>query len=240
MNKIIRVVLPAVMAALPIGMLCGTATAAPVAASSAPTVPAVVVASDPGALSTDILPGVRYTSNTQDHSTVIQTGIGTLVTQGGQFQVKDATGSQIAGTAAFATKPKAQEAVETPAAPAPAVHEQPVAPVESTGNVNAQADFDTAFGIFSNEVGVALSVGALGGGVVGGIGGCVLGAVTGGTIFIPTTGPLGIPAMAAGCVVGAGAGITIGAVVGGVAVGVPVGIASGAKMYNTLHAAGDI
>lgn len=106
----------------------------------------------------------------------------------------------------------------------------------STASADPTTDFNNSFGVLANQVGVAATVGSIGGGVAGMVGGCVVGAATG----IILTPPIFLPGAAGGCIAGASVGAGIGAAVGTALVGVPVGIGSAIQMYSTLHAAGDI
>ncbi|MBF6422829.1 hypothetical protein IU436_29955 [Nocardia farcinica] len=215
------------------GVATLTATAAPAAAAPA-TAPAAISAAspiaDPNTVSTEILPGVRYTGNVLDQSVLIQTGLGTLTTVGGQFQVKDVGGNILAGAATLPSQPKAEEAVT--------VTEQAVAttpnaePVGQAQNIYSQEEFNSALGLAATQFGLATGIGGLAGGLIGAAGGCVVGATIGFALvpaFFLASGP-------AGCLVGAGLGATVGPWIGAGIVGIPVGIASAVQMYNTLNA----
>ncbi|MBO0856424.1 MAG: hypothetical protein J2P18_21970, partial [Nocardia sp.] len=106
MKKTTRLASSATMALLATSVVTATATAAP----AAPPAPA-----DPFTLSTEVLPGVQYTSNTRDMSTSIRTPMGTLNTQGGRFQLKDKAGAVIVG-APGAVGSNAEKAAQQPAA----------------------------------------------------------------------------------------------------------------------------
>ncbi len=242
MNKTTRLVSGATIALMVTGAVATTATTAN-AATGTPAAPAVgaPIAADPFTLTTDILPGVRYTSNTQDGSVSIQTGMGSLTTVGTQFQVKDGNGALVAGTA-LATSPKAEQAATAPAslpetqqaaaeqpAPQSAAVEQPVT---SAQPIYTQDEFNSALSVAATQFGLATGIGSLAGGAVGGITGCVLGA----TIGFALVPEFFLGSGAAGCLVGAGLGATVGPLIGAAILGVPVGIASAVQMYNTLNA----
>ncbi len=217
-----------------VALATGTASAA------APGVDAPVV--DPHTLSVPIAPGVQYTSNTTDRSTVLNTPFGTLTTLGGQIQLNDAKGSTVYGQKAFPVTPKA--AVTVPAGTDAVTTHQAGATVLAPHPVDApahdpQADFNSALGTAATQFGLATGVGAMVGGVGGVLVGCPLGVVTGGVLTSPTIigTPLGI---VGGCILGASAVGGVGAIVGGATLGIPVGVASGVQMYNTLHAQGDV
>ncbi|WP_128145111.1 hypothetical protein [Nocardia africana] len=98
MNKITRMTVTAMTVVGALGAGSAIGSAAPTAAAD-------------HVLSTEIMPGVQYTSSTADQSVVIETATATLVAAGGQFQVRDASGATVAGVAAFPTEPKALTAV---------------------------------------------------------------------------------------------------------------------------------
>ncbi|MFF3569593.1 hypothetical protein [Nocardia jiangxiensis] len=197
---------------------------------------------DPHTMSVPIAPGVQYTSNTTDRSTVLSTPIGTLTTLGGQIQLNDAKGATVYGQKTFTALPKAASTL--PAAPnAPTTHQVDAAvpspkPVDASAH-DPQADFNSALGTAATQFGLATGVGGMVGGVGGAIIGCPLGVVTGGVLTSATIigTPLGI---IGGCILGASAVGGVGAILGGATLGIPVGIASGVQMYNTLHAQGDV
>ncbi|MGO4616130.1 hypothetical protein AB4305_17785 [Nocardia sp. 2YAB30] len=186
-------------------------------------------------LSTEILPGVHYTSNTLDQSVVIETGMSTLITQGGQFQVKDATGNTVAGVASFAVEPKALEAVEAPAEAKAAA--QAATPEMHLDQISADPHterFDAAIQAAVNEFQLATSIGTLAGGAIGAAIGCGTGAVAGAVFGAPVLDAAGLT-LIAGCLAGAGLLGGLGAIVGAAVIGVPVGIASAMKFQNTMN-----
>ncbi|MQY19118.1 hypothetical protein [Nocardia macrotermitis] len=194
---------------------------------------------DPHTLSVPIAPGVQYTSNTTDRSTVLNTPFGKVTTLGGQIQVNNAAGATIYGQQKFAETPKAASTL--PAATTVVAPHQAAAatkPVDAPAH-DPQADFNSALGQAATQFGLATGVGGMVGGVGGVLIGCPVGIVTGGVLTSPTIigTPLGI---IGGCILGASAVGGVGAIVGGAALGIPVGIASGVQMYNNLHAQGDI
>ncbi|WP_406277032.1 hypothetical protein OH799_07340 [Nocardia sp. NBC_00881] len=186
-------------------------------------------------LSTEIVPGVQYTSNTLDESVVIETGMATLITQGGQFQVNDATGTTVAGVASFAVQPKALEAVEAPAevkaaaqAATPDMHLD-----EISGDPHTER-FDAAIQAAVNEFQLATATGTLAGGAIGVAVGCGIGAVAGGVVGAPVLDAAGLTIIA-GCLAGAGLLGGLGAIIGAAVLGIPVGIASAIKFQNTMN-----
>jgi hypothetical protein len=219
-----------------IALATGTASAA-TPGTAAPVV-------DPHALSLVIAPGVQYNSNTSDASTVLNTPIGKVTTQGGQIQVADAAGKTVYGQQTFAATPKAAlPAAAAASAPANPITTHPadaqVKPVDAPAPHDPAADFNSALGVAATQFGLATGVGAMAGGVGGALIGCPAGALTGGTLTAVTVvgTPLGI---AGGCLLGASVIGGVGAIVGGATLGIPVGIASGVQMYNSLHAQGDV
>ncbi|MEU7764443.1 hypothetical protein AB0B25_04890 [Nocardia sp. NPDC049190] len=186
-------------------------------------------------LSTEIAPGVLYTSSTLDQSVVIETGISTLITQGGQFQVTDAAGNAVAGIPAFAVKPKALEAVEAPADVKAAV--RAATPDMHLDEITADPQterFDTAIQAAINEFDLAVGIGTLAGGVIGAAVGCGVGAVGGAVFGAPILDAGGLT-LIAGCLAGAGVLGGLGAIAGAAVLGVPVGIAAAIKFQNTMN-----
>ncbi|WP_216895739.1 hypothetical protein [Nocardia alni] len=231
-------------------------------AGTANAAPAVQKPADPHTLTAQIAPGVQYTGNTTDSSTVLSSPIGTVTTERGQVQVTNAQGRTLFGQQ-FPTQPRAATTVQPPAgnpavptattaqaaassasvgAPAQSAAITPAAqPVDNPAPPapkDPQKDFESALGTAATNFGLATGVGSMVGGVAGLVVGCPIGMVTGGTLTAVTV--VGTPAgIIGGCVLGAATLGGLGALVGGAAVGAPVGIASAAQMYNTLHAEGD-
>lgn len=176
---------------------------------------------------------IHWNDKIEGNSVLVNTDLGSLTTDGDQFQVRDSQGAlvtafplnfvmdglshpvdaQIDGNTATLT-PNMDPAVATPA---PALH-----------YVASQADQDAAFGNAVNQLGLASSVGTLIGTLVGGVGGCAIGAVLGTPVLLP--GWIG------GCLMGAGIGIPIGAAAGLVLAGGPAAIAVGIGLFNRLNA----
>ncbi|MFE3058782.1 hypothetical protein [Nocardia sp. NPDC059239] len=223
-----RAVATAAIAMSAVAMTGGTAFATP-----AEQAPAVSPAPVPDRLSFDLLPGVRYTSDTSDQSVFISSPVGSLSTQGLRFEVKDSQGGTVLGTpleaAAQANQDPNNPATSAQVYKAPPTAEPVVAPVE---NIDAQADFNAALGVAATQFGLAVGIGSLAGSLIGAPVGCLVGATIGAATlpaFFIASGP-------AGCLVGMGLGATIGPVIGAAALGIPVGIASAVQMYNTLNA----
>ncbi len=226
-----------------VALATGTASAATPGAA-APVV-------DPHALSVQVAPGVQYSSNTSDMSTVLNTPLGKLTTKGGQFQVANSSGQTVFGRQSFATAPKAATvpaptavSATVPSAPvdthqADAAAPQPAQPIDDATKHDPSADFETALGTAGTNFGLATGIGGMVGGLTGAAIGCPLGVVTGGVLTSWTVigTPIGI---VGGCLLGASTLGGVGAIVGGAAVGIPVGVASGVQMYNTLHSEGDV
>jgi hypothetical protein len=222
MNKITRATVVAVTVVSAVGTASATAAAAP-------------AMTDARTLSTEIAPGVQYTSSSLDQSVVIETGMSTLITQGGQFQVRDAAGSTVAGVASFAVEPKALEAVEAPAEAKAAV--QAATPDmhldEISGDPRTER-FDTAVQAAMNEFDLAVGMGTLAGGLIGAAVGCGVGAVAGAVFGAPILDAGGLT-LIAGCLAGSGVLGGLGAIVGAGVLGVPVGIAAAIKFQNTMN-----
>ena len=222
MNKITRMTVTAI--AMTGALSVGSATASAAPATTADHV-----------LSTEIMPGVQYTSSTADQSVVIETGAATLVTAGGQFQVRDASGATVAGVAAFATEPKALAA--THAAPEVQAAARAATPDLRLDNIDGDPQterFDAAIQAAINEFGLATSVGTMTGGLIGLAVGCGVGAVAGGIVGAPVLDAAGLT-LIAGCLAGAGVLGGMGAILGAAILGVPVGIASAIKFQHTMN-----
>ncbi len=222
MNKITRM---SVLAVAMVGALgAGTATASAVPAKAADHV-----------LSTEIMPGVLYTGSTADQSVVIETGAATLVTAGGQFQVRDASGATVAGVPEFAVEPKALAA--THAAPEVRTAARAATPELRLDDIDGDPQterFDTAIQAAINEFGLATSAGTMTGGLIGIAVGCGVGAVAGGIVGAPVLDGAGLT-LIAGCLAGAGVLGGLGAILGAAVLGVPVGIASAIKFQHTMN-----
>ncbi len=222
MNRIARATVVAVTVVSAMGIGSGTVVAAPATLNR-------------HTLSTEIMPGVHYTSDTLDQSVVIETGMATLISQGGQFQVKDATGTTVAGVVSFAVKPKALEVLEAPdevkaavRAATPDMHLEDIAADPRTER------FDTAIQAAINEFDLAVGIGTLGGGVIGAAVGCGVGAVAGAVFGAPILDAGGLT-LIAGCLAGAGVLGGLGAIAGAAILGIPVGIAAAVKFHNTMN-----
>ncbi|MCP2320142.1 hypothetical protein APR12_005523 [Nocardia amikacinitolerans] len=225
--------------ALVAATIAAIATAA--AAGTAHADPAATQAPEITNLTTEVLPGVQYTSNLADQSVVIDTPFGKLTALGSQFQVQDASGATIAGTS-FSTPPLAAD--ETVAGSVSTSETMPASalvnaatPVNAPGSPSPQDRFDQALGAAAGQFALAAGVGGMVGGLTGLTVGCLAGAVTGGTLFtLVSLGTLTVPAALTGCVGGAA---MLGAVLsplGAAALGIPVGIAAFAQMQNKLNA----
>ena len=204
------------------GMWSGNVAAAPVAADS-------------HRLSTEILPGVQYTSDTRDQSVVIETGMATLITRGGEFQVMDATGNAVAGVPDFSVEPKAVETVEAPDEIRASVRAATPDMGLDDIDLDPQTErFDAAMQAAVNEFTLATGVGTMVGGAIGAAVGCGVGAVGGGIFGAPILDAGGLTVIA-GCLAGAGVLGGLGSIAAAAIVGVPVGIASAVKFQNTMN-----
>ncbi len=196
----------------------------------------------PGAtVSTDVLPGIHYTANVVDHSVVLRTDGGKLVTRGNQFEILDGSGHLAFGMPLtyqldrkdwpIAAKIDAagRTVTLTPS-------RNPADAVTSTRPelkpVFSQEDFNEAVGVAANQVGLATGIGVLVGTAIGLVGGCVAGAVVG-TALMP---PLFLAGAPGGCLAGAVAGAALGVAAGTVIVGGPVAVVSVIQLFNTVTA----
>ncbi len=222
MKKITRTAATSVLAVAALGLAAGTANAAPALTPPAP---------NNSTISIDVLPGVHYTANAVDQSVVLNTGLGSLTTEGGQFQLLDGRGQLMAGTPL--TPPSEPSPAKRPAsAPVPTPASAAATPALPLHNVDATSDFNSALSVAATQFGLATGIGGLAGGAIGGLGGCIVG----GTIGAAVLPVLFLASGPAGCLVGLGIGATVGTITGSLLLGVPVGIASAVQMYNTLNA----
>ncbi|WP_067698967.1 hypothetical protein [Nocardia jejuensis] len=178
---------------------------------------------------------IHWDSKIEGASVVLKTDIGSLTTEGDQFQVRDGQGglvtafplSFVKDGLAFpiAAAIDGNTATLTPnmdpaaAHPAPLLHE-----VTS----ESQTNFDDAVSAAATQFGIITAIGTLVGTLVGGIGGCALGA------FLGT--PVLLPGWIGGCLAGAGIGIPLGAAAGLVLTGVPAAIAVGIGFFSRVNA----
>ncbi|MFD0000325.1 hypothetical protein [Nocardia sp. NPDC127526] len=133
--------------------------------------------------------------------------------------------------------PIAVRDIDDPAPPS----DQPGQPRVQQDPVQRQKDINDAYSAVATQFGLAVSVGALLGGISGLAVGCILGAIggaLGGELSAALAGAAG--GGVAGCLTGAAILGSIGGTVGSLAIGVPVGIASGVNAYNTLRLQGDV
>lgn len=185
-------------------------------------------------LMTDLAPGISYTSSTQDHSVVVTTSGGTLVTFGGQFQVKDAAGHLVSGVPSFAATPRALTASQAPASEkAVARAATPPLHVTQVDGKPGTKQFDDALQAAVNEDQLAFNIGTAVGGLTGLAIGCGIGAVAGGVVGAPVLAGAGLTAIA-GCLAGAGLLGAMGAILGAAIVVIPVSIASYIKFQQTM------
>ncbi|MFG3524701.1 hypothetical protein ACGF5S_30900 [Nocardia nova] len=222
MNKITRMTVTAITVVSALGAGSAVASAAPTTAAD-------------HVLSTEIMPGVQYTSSTADQSVVIETATATLVAAGGQFQVRDASGATVAGVPAFPTEPKALTAVH--AAPEVRAAARAATPELHLENIDGDPQterFDAAIQAAINEFGLATSVGTMTGGLIGLAVGCGVGAVAGAVFGAPVLDAAGLT-LIAGCLAGAGVLGGMGAILGAALLGIPVGIASAIKFQHTMN-----
>ncbi|MFJ4659043.1 hypothetical protein ACIP5Y_47880 [Nocardia sp. NPDC088792] len=199
----------------------------------------IASAADQDALSTQILPGVQYSSSLSDGSVVIRTPFGTLTTRAGQVQIQDVTGTTIAGAPFDSVPPAAVTVSGSGASAAPPKTETSLAQVEAPVAEQAAKDpadrFNQAIAVVGGQFGLAMGVGSMIGGLSGLAIGCAAGAFTGGSLFIPVSaGTLSIPAALAGCAAGGALAGGIGTMIGGAVVGIPVGIAALIQMQQKL------
>ncbi|WP_280275193.1 hypothetical protein [Nocardia wallacei] len=222
MNTMVRALSVVVTMAGAVGFGATAAVAAPAAPESR-------------TLRTEIMPGVLYTSDTGDRSVVIETGTASLITQGGQFQVRDAAGRAVAGVAEFAVEPKALAAAVAPENVRDAVREAtPSLRLDHIDGDPRTERFDAAIQAAVNEFGLASGVGTMTGGLIGAAVGCGVGAVAGAIFGAPVLDAGGLTLLA-GCLAGAGVLGGLGAILGAAVVGVPVGIASAIKFQHTMN-----
>ncbi|MFE3227561.1 hypothetical protein [Nocardia sp. NPDC059228] len=186
--------------------------------------------------------GIRWTADRVGDSVVVTTDLGSLATDGGQFQVLDSTGKVVAGLPLsydirglrfpIAAKIDGNTAILTPSTdPAAAAPVDMITlPADPLQPVDAQ--FDADLGRAAAQFGLATGVGTLLGTIVGLGGGCILGAVVGAALMTP----IFVPGWVGSCIAGAAIGTALGAAAGIILLGVPVGIASAIQFFQMENA----
>ncbi|MEV6767778.1 hypothetical protein AB0N05_04020 [Nocardia sp. NPDC051030] len=107
--------------------------------------------------------------------------------------------------------------------------------------VQRQKDINDAYSAVGTQFGLAVSIGAVIGGVLGLTVGCLAGGIGAGTAGTFSAALAGTATgFAGGCLTGAAILGSMGGTVGSLVLGLPVGIVSGVNAYNTLRLQGDI
>ncbi|MFD9664250.1 hypothetical protein ACFWAY_21910 [Rhodococcus sp. NPDC059968] len=184
-----------------------------------------------------------------DRSIVLTTDVGTLTTQGDQFQVLDPSGNLVAGFPLtyqrdgrdwpIAALIDGNSATLTPATdPSSAtISRYPELQLSQVAIDVQSLEFSGAVINFGTEVALGMGLGSLIGTAIGAGIGCIAGgALIGSAVGIPTIGTLAVPGFLGGCLVTGAAGGAIGAVVGTILIGGPVAIASGIQFFNAINA----
>lgn len=204
-----------VVAAAATALACGTAQATP--ADPVPPTPNSVVP-----IAVPVAPGVNYYA--QGGDAALQTPWGTVsVSPGLQVAVQDERGNTVLGEPNNAGGNLDAAQPITATAGVPGVHP---ADADAVPTIDPVTKFETALATFSLNVGTAVTVGAMVGGVGGAALGCVIPGLAGAAVALVGA----IPA----CIIGAATVGGLGAVIGGAALGIPVAIVSGVQMAQTL------
>ncbi|MFF2551755.1 hypothetical protein ACFVUS_12190 [Nocardia sp. NPDC058058] len=177
---------------------------------------------------------IHYDAKIEGASVVLKTDIGSLTTQGDQFQVRDTQGGLVTafplnfikdGLAfPIAAQIDGNTATLTPNMDPAAAHPADL-PLQ---NVASQADQDSAWSAASSQFAVITAIGTMVGTLIGGVGGCAIGA------FLGT--PVLLPGWIGGCFAGALVGIPLGAAAGLILTGVPAAIGVGIGFFSRISA----
>ncbi|NUS42303.1 MAG: hypothetical protein HOQ24_01200 [Mycobacteriaceae bacterium] len=126
---------------------------------------------------------------------------------------------------------------QTPTAKVKTADGKDAPPDPNEREITRQKDMNDAWSAVGTQFGIAVSVGALIGGMAGLALGCIIGlgiGLTGTGEALPAVGFVGT------CLGGATLGASIGGTLGSLLLGVPVGVAAAANAMNTLRLEGDV
>ncbi|MRH90946.1 hypothetical protein GFY24_26490 [Nocardia sp. SYP-A9097] len=216
-----------------VGVSAGTAYADPT-----PVMPSLIGGIDQGA--NQALPGIGWKTRIEGDSVIVDTDSGSLTTDNGQLQVRDAQGAVVVGLPLAYSLNDLEYPIDaavdglratlTPRKDVASAHHvdlvRPVASVET---------FDAAVGAAATQLGLVTSIGTMLGTVVGGALGCAIGGIGGLILGIPVLDVGGATGVA-GCLGGAAVGIALGAAAGLVVTGVPAMIAIGIGFMDRINA----
>lgn len=203
-------------------------------------------AKDNSAIGAPIIPGISYTAGVVGRSVVLDTDLGSLAVQDGQFRVIDTAGNIVGGIPLtyqldgkdwpIAASIDGRTATLTPSTdPAdarPATAEPILKDVDAASDALLNQAITNAF----MQLSLGVSLGTLIGTAIGAGIGCVAGgAAVGAAAGVPTIGLLAIPGFLGGCIATAAVTGPIGGMIGMIAVGVPAAIAAGIQFYNTVN-----
>ncbi|KAA0022247.1 hypothetical protein [Antrihabitans cavernicola] len=229
--KVTQLSVVAVAAIAALGIVSGTANAAPVDGG----------ANDGTTISTDLLPGIHYTASIVDHSVVVTTDAGRLTTRDGQFEILGANGDLVAGVPLtyrmdqqdfpIAAQISGNTVTLTPSATPVAAQVHPVAQQYPSVDARNAAAFTTLV----QQTTLAAALGAMIGTVVGGVTGCLLGATALTAATIPLAALLGAGPIA-GCAAGAVLLGPVGTIAGAIVVGAPIVAVSAFQYFSAVNA----
>ncbi|MBF6215475.1 hypothetical protein IU433_30245 [Nocardia puris] len=226
-----------VLAIAALGVVTGTAHAAP-APAPAPVIPSFLEGVDQGIA--QVLPSIGWKTALEGDSVVVETDAGSLTTADNQLQVRDDQGNVVVGFPLSYTLndleyPIAASVDGLRAVLTPNTDPASARPSSLLRDVVRQDAFDDAVSAAATQFGIVTAIGTLVGTLVGGFGGCAIGAVGGLVLGIPVLA-LGGATGIAGCLAGAAVGIPLGAAAGLVLTGVPAAIAIGIGFHNRINA----
>ncbi|MEV0080732.1 hypothetical protein AB0H58_30345 [Nocardia neocaledoniensis] len=226
--KITKLALLASSVSAALGVIAGTAHAAP--------------AAEPAA--------INYTATTTETSTIIGTDAGSMVVEDGVFKIKAADGTTVAGSELsfrvdefvfpIAAEISGRTATLTPQFDIAKATYKPVAlPYEDKAPWKSEYDREqAAWSRMTGTISLGASIATLVGGIGGAAVGCVLGGLAGATIAAATIvgmfGPF-IPAAGVGCIAGIMAIGALGTVAGQILITAPVAIMAAVQYFTTIN-----
>ncbi|MGW5113394.1 hypothetical protein [Nocardia sp. NPDC004123] len=224
-----KIIATSALLAATLAMTAGTADAAP-------------TASDTGV--------IDYTATNSDKDVVIRTDAGSLVVENGEFKIKGADGTIVAGTELsfrvddfvfpIAADIHDRVATLTPQLDLAHASYQPVAlPFENSAPWKKDYDREqAAWNRMTSTIIMGATIGTLVGGMGGAAVGCALGGVVGAgaaaAVIVGLFGPL-VPAAVLGCLGGMAAIGFLGTTAGQLFITAPVAILAAAQYFTTIN-----
>ncbi|MGW4247112.1 hypothetical protein [Nocardia sp. NPDC004722] len=195
---------------------------------------------------------INYTATTSETNSIIRTDAGSLVVENGNFEIKAANGTVVAGTPLkfqvddfefpIAADISGRSATLTPQFDMDHATYKPVAQAQDVNlpyedQAPWKSDYDREQAAW-NRMKDTISMGATVGTLVGGLGAAAVGCVIGGVVFAAATAPLatmfGVGPLA-GCLIGASTLGFLGTIAGNLLITAPVAIASAYNYFVTIN-----